>query len=103
VCVQNLLHLADSSVTQVLKECIEHDIVFVSFCPLGWPHSEANPVLNQSGSDPDGPPPRHPPAAGRTAAAGTHVLLIPGTASRDHLMENLAAEDVQLMANPCAY
>jgi aryl-alcohol dehydrogenase-like predicted oxidoreductase len=32
-----------------------------------------------------------------------NVLLIPGTASRDHLIENLAAEDVQLMANPCAY
>ena len=99
VCVQNLFHLADRSATPVLAECIHRNIAFVPFCPLGWPRGQANPALTN-------------PAVIRTAARlgvtppqvaqqwllqlAPNVLLIPGTASIAHLLENLAAEDVTL-------
>ena len=69
------------------------------FCPLGLPRGAANPVLSS-------------PAVIQTAARlgvtppqvalqwllrlASNVLLIPGTGSAAHLMENLAAEHVVL-------
>jgi len=99
VCVQNLFHLADRSATPVLQECVNRDIAFVPFCPLGLPRGAANPVLTS-------------PVVIRTAARlgvtrvqvalqwllqlTPNVLLIPGTGSTGHLRENLAAENVAL-------
>ena len=98
-CVQNLFNLADQRSGDVLAECTERGIAFVPFCPLGWPgevhkHLLTSPVL-------------------ATLAAGLHataaqvalawlldltpnMLLIPGTSTRAHLTENLAAADVEL-------
>jgi aryl-alcohol dehydrogenase-like predicted oxidoreductase len=99
VCVQNLFHLADRSGTPVLDECLSRGIAFVPFCPLGWPRGAANPVLRS-------------PVVIQTAARlgatpaqialqwllqlAPNVLLIPGTASLEHLRDNLAAEAVPL-------
>jgi len=99
VCVQNLFHLADRDSAPVLDECVRRGIAFVPFCPLGLPRGAANPVLNS-------------PVVIRTAARlgatppqvalqwllqlAPNVLLIPGTGSAGHLMENLAAEHVAL-------
>ena len=99
VCVQNLFHLADRGSTPVLRECIRRGIAFVPFCPLGLPRGAANPVLTS-------------PVVIRTAARlgvtppqvalqwllqlAANVLLIPGTGSTVHLLENLAAEHVTL-------
>lgn len=98
-CVQNLFHLADRGSAPILAECIRRDIAFVPFCPLGLPRGAANPVLNS-------------PVVIRTAARlgvtavqvalqwllrlAPNVLLIPGTGSAAHLLENLAAEHVVL-------
>jgi pyridoxine 4-dehydrogenase len=98
-CVQNLFHLADRGSTPVLAECIRRGIAFVPFCPLGLPRGAANPVLTS-------------PVVIRTAARlgatpaqvalqwllqlAPNVLLIPGTGSTGHLMENLAAEHLAL-------
>jgi pyridoxine 4-dehydrogenase len=99
VCVQNLFHLADRSATPVLQECVNRDIAFVPFCPLGLPRGAANPVLTS-------PVVIHTAARlGVTRAQVTlqwllqlapNVLLIPGTGSTGHLRENLAAEHVAL-------
>ncbi len=99
VCVQNLFHLADRGSTPVLAECLRRGIAFVPFCPLGLPRGAANPVLTS-------------PVVIRTAARlgatppqvalqwllqlAPNVLLIPGTGSTGHLLDNLAAEHVVL-------
>jgi pyridoxine 4-dehydrogenase len=98
-CVQNLFHLADRSATPVLQECVNRDIAFVPFCPLGLPRGAANPVLTS-------PVVIHTAARlGVTRAQvalqwllqlAPNVLLIPGTGSTGHLRENLAAEHVAL-------
>jgi pyridoxine 4-dehydrogenase len=99
VCVQNLFHLADRGSAPVLQECLRRGIAFVPFCPLGLPRGAANPVLTS-------------PVVIRTAARlgitppqvalqwllqlAPSVLLIPGTGSVAHLLDNLAAEHVAL-------
>jgi pyridoxine 4-dehydrogenase len=99
VCVQNLFNLADQRSGDVLAECTERGIAFVPFCPLGWPgdvhkHLLTSPVLATL-------------AAGLRATAAQvalawlldlapNVLLIPGTSTRAHLTENLAAASVEL-------
>lgn len=98
-CVQNLFHLADRGSAPVLQECLRRGIAFVPFCPLGLPRGAANPVLTS-------------PVVIRTAARlgvtpaqvalqwllrlAPNVLLIPGTGSASHLLDNLAAEYVAL-------
>jgi aryl-alcohol dehydrogenase-like predicted oxidoreductase len=98
-CVQNLFHLADRNGTPVLQECLNRNIAFVPFCPLGLPRGAGNPVLTS-------------PVVIQTAARlgatpaqvalqwllqlAPNILLIPGTGSTGHLLENLAAEYVAL-------
>jgi pyridoxine 4-dehydrogenase len=99
VCVQNKFHLADRGSARLLSECLTRGIAFVPFCPLGWPRGPDNPVLTS-------------PVVARTAGRlgvtraqvalqwllqlAPNVLLIPGTATVPHLLENLAAEDARL-------
>ena len=45
VCVQNAYNLADRTSQPVLDACIEHDIAFVPFFPLGSAFAADNPVL----------------------------------------------------------
>lgn len=99
VCVQNAYNLANRSSAPVLKECTARGIAFVPFCPLGWPEEQheairTNPVVNRVAAS-HGATPAQVALAWLLAIAG-NVLLIPGTSSRGHLAENLAAGLVSL-------
>jgi pyridoxine 4-dehydrogenase len=99
VCVQNLFNLADLSSLPVLRECTARGIAFVPFFSLGAGSRQSNAVLGD---------PRVTAAAERLGvtpgqialawalALAPNLLLIPGTSSRQHLGENIAAQHVQL-------
>jgi pyridoxine 4-dehydrogenase len=98
-CVQNLFNLADQRSADVLAECAKRGIAFVPFCPLGWPgpvrnHLLDSPVLAALAV-------RLQATAAQIALAwlldlAPNILLIPGTRTRAHLIENLGAPDVPL-------
>jgi pyridoxine 4-dehydrogenase len=97
VCVQNLLNPADLSSLPVVRECTARGIAFVPFFSLGGGRSNA--VLID---------PRVTGTAGRLAATpgqvalawalglAPNVLVIPGTSSRPRLLENVAAQHIEL-------
>jgi pyridoxine 4-dehydrogenase len=99
VCVQNLFNLGDQGSADVLAECAKRAIAFVPFCPLGLPgparsHLLTSPVLAALGA-------RLQATQAQIALAwllglAPNILLIPGTRTRVHLAENLAAADVTL-------
>jgi aryl-alcohol dehydrogenase-like predicted oxidoreductase len=98
-CVQNSYSLADHSSQPVLEECTRHGIAFVPFSPLGS-------GARGSGSTLAGAAVRRIAARLGCSTAqvalswalqtAPNLLLIPGTASRRHLRENLAASSVRL-------
>jgi pyridoxine 4-dehydrogenase len=100
-CVQNAYHLGDRRSQPVLEACTRLGIAFVPFSPLG------------SGARGDGSTLQSPAVTAVAARLGCtaaqvalawalhvapNVVLIPGTASRTHLRENLAAVTVRLDA-----
>jgi pyridoxine 4-dehydrogenase len=98
-CVQNAFHPADRSSEPVLEECTRRNVAFVPFAPLGFGSTSLlnNATLASIAT-----------RLGCTAAqaclawelaAAPNMLLIPGTASRQHLHENLAASRVRLDAD----
>jgi pyridoxine 4-dehydrogenase len=105
VCVQNAYNLADRASDPVLNECTARGIAFVPFCPLGWPKKQhhairTNPVVTGIAA-----------SRGATAAQvalawllriADNVLLIPGTKSRRHLSDNLAARSISLQDDEVA-
>ncbi|MDX1885899.1 oxidoreductase [Mycolicibacterium sp. 120270] len=99
VCVQNAYNLVDRTSQPVLDACIEHDIAFVPFFPLGSAFVADNPVLGHPAVK------REAEKLGRTPAqialawtlsVAPNVLLIPGTSSVKHLEENTAVADIVL-------
>jgi pyridoxine 4-dehydrogenase len=105
VCVQNAYSLADQSSESVLHECAARGIAFVPFCPLGWPKRQhdairTNPVLAGIAAGHHATPAQV--ALAWLLAIADNVLLIPGTSSRSHLAENLAAESVSLQDDEVA-
>jgi pyridoxine 4-dehydrogenase len=99
VCVQNAYNLADRSSTQVLNECTTRGVAFVPFCPLGWPRKQhdairTNPVVTGIATSHGATPAQV--ALAWLLAIADNVLLIPGTRSRGHLAENLAAGSLSL-------
>jgi pyridoxine 4-dehydrogenase len=98
-CVQNLFSLADQRAADVLAECTAKDIAFVPFCPLGLPGNERNrllasPVLAALGARLHATPVQV--ALAWLLDLAPNILLIPGTRTRAHLAENLAAPGVAL-------
>ena len=98
-CVQNAYNLVDRTSQPVLDVCIEHDIAFVPFFPLGSGFFADNPVLGHPAVK------REAEKLGRTPAQialawtlsiAPNVLLIPGTSSVAHLEENTAVADITL-------
>jgi pyridoxine 4-dehydrogenase len=80
----------------VLEACLSRGIAFVPFAPLGFGASEVlnNPTVARVAA-------RRgcTPAQARLAwelAFASNLLVIPGTSSRKHLRENLAAVQVSL-------
>ncbi|MGB8790540.1 MAG: aldo/keto reductase, partial [Mycobacterium sp.] len=74
-------------------------IPFVPFCPLGWPKAQhdairTDPVVNRIAASHGATPAQV--AQAWLLAIADNMLLIPGTRSRDHLTENLAAASLSL-------
>jgi pyridoxine 4-dehydrogenase len=98
-CVQNAYNLVDRSAQPVLERCVEHGIAFVPFFPLGSAFDPNSPVLGndivrQAAADLG-----HTPAQivlAWTLSVAPNVLLIPGTSSPAHLVENLAVAGISL-------
>jgi pyridoxine 4-dehydrogenase len=104
-CVQNAYNLADRSSAPVLKECTARGIAFVPFCPLGWPKKQhdairTNPVVTGIAASHGATPAQV--ALAWLLAIADNVLLIPGTSSRAHLAENLAAGSLSLQDDEVA-
>ena len=98
--VQNAYSVVNRSGEEVLEVCIEREIAFVPYFPLGSAFSGGPRQLAQ---DPviAGVAQRRGITATQVALAWLlyryeRVLLIPGTSSVEHLEENMAAADVQL-------
>jgi pyridoxine 4-dehydrogenase len=105
VCVQNLYNLANRASAPVLEECTARRIPFVPFCPLGWPKAQhdairTDPVVDRVAASHGATPAQI--ALAWLLAIADNVLLIPGTSSRGHLVENLAAGSLSLHANDIA-
>ena len=99
VCVQNAYNLVDRTSQPVLDACIEHDIAFVPFFPLGSAFTADNPVLGnpviRRAASEQGRTPAQI-ALAWTLSIAPNVLLIPGTSSVAHLEENIAVADIEL-------
>ncbi len=99
VCVQNLFNLGDQGSADVLDECAKRAIAFVPFCPLGLPGPARTHLLTSHVLAALGTRLRATPAQIALAwlvGLAPNILLIPGTRTRVHLAENLAAPDVLL-------
>lgn len=99
VCVQNQYNLVDRSSQPVLDACIEHDIAFVPFFPLGSAFVADSPVLNHPAVRREAERQGRTPAQialAWTLSVAPNVLLIPGTSSLRHLEENTAVADIEL-------
>src|ERR1700736_4926618 len=99
VCVQNFFNLAARDSMPILEECSAREIAFVPFCPLGYPRAQRDEILTNSVVNSVAA--AHHASATQVAlawllATAPNVLLIPGTRTRAHLAENLAAEGLWL-------
>ena len=94
VCVQNFFNLAARNSMPIVDECNAREIAFVPFCPLGYPRAQREAILTNPVVT--GVAAAHDASAAQVALAwllaiAPNVLLIPGTRTRAHLAENLAA------------
>lgn len=98
-CVQNAYSLVDRSHEDLLELCVAEGIAWVPFFPLGGafpqlPKVVDDPVVRRIAGELDVTP-AQVGLAWLLGRAGV-TLLIPGTASPDHLVENVAAGSVRL-------
>jgi pyridoxine 4-dehydrogenase len=89
--VQNHYNLLERTHHDVVDYCADNDIVFVPYFPL---RAEGGPVAAEIAN-------RHGAAPAQIALAwllrrSPATLPIPGTLSREHLRENLAAAEIEL-------
>jgi aryl-alcohol dehydrogenase-like predicted oxidoreductase len=98
-CVQNAFHLGNRASQPVLDECTRRGIAFVPFAPLGFGGVGSRAPLTAPQVVRHANRLRCTPAQLALAwllGVSASLLLIPGTASRAHLRENLAASTVRL-------
>jgi len=98
-CVQNAFNPVDRSATPVLDECTARGIAFVPFFSLRSPFATPDQVLGHQVVQRAATRLGHSPAQIALAWAlsvAPNVLLIPGTASVQHLEENLAVAAIEL-------
>jgi aryl-alcohol dehydrogenase-like predicted oxidoreductase len=102
-CVQNAYSIVDRAGEDVLELCVESDLAFVPFFPLGSAFTggpakiAADPVIAAVAE-------KHGATPSQVALAwllhrDERILLIPGTGSVRHLEENLAAGELSLDAD----
>ncbi|MGC0362932.1 pyridoxine 4-dehydrogenase [Rhodococcus sp. 27YEA15] len=101
VCVQNSLNLLERGSIDILDATAAKGVAFVPFCPLGFPRTQREQILTDptvlSVAEGIGATPVQI-ALAWLLHLSPNVLLIPGTSSVGHLVENLAAADVVLDA-----
>jgi len=100
-CVQNSYSVLDRATEPVLDLCREHGIAWAPYFPLGSgfasrPHVTRNPEVVAIAADVGATPAQV--ALAWLLAHYDRTLLIPGTASPDHLAENIAAGSLRLPA-----
>jgi len=101
-CVQNEFHLGNRESEPVLDECTNRGIAFVPFASLGFGVARPDGVLSRPAVVAEaahlGVTPAQVALAWALAVSPT-TLVIPGTSSRQHLRQNLAASTVELEAD----
>ncbi|BBY62043.1 aldo/keto reductase [Mycolicibacterium helvum] len=105
VCVQNAYSLLDRKREDLLELCVEQDIAWVPYFPLGsafpgFPKVAENPVVQRIAAEIDATSAQVGLAWLLSHAPNT--LLIAGTASITHLQENLRAGELRLSADQLA-
>lgn len=98
-CVQNAYSLVDRSDEGLLALCVEHDIAWVPYFPLGSAFPDFPKVTDETDVQAIAAELGFSPTQVGLAWLLHHTpntLLIPGTASIDHLESNLATGDVRL-------
>ncbi|MCU1459083.1 MAG: pdxI [Actinomycetia bacterium] len=104
-CVQNEYSVLDRSGEPMLELCAEHDIAWVPYFPLGsafpgMPKVTESPAVIAAAAELGATPAQV--GLAWLLAHDPRILLIPGTSSLDHLIENMATADVHLGAETIA-
>ena len=93
-CVQNLYNLAQRSDDPFIDDLAKQGIAYVPFFPLGGFTPLQSSALNEVAASLDATPMQV--ALAWLLHRSPNILLIPGTSSRGHLRENLAAATLHL-------
>lgn len=100
VCVQNLYNIARRDDDELVDRCAREGIAYTPFFPLGGfsplQSRELDGVAARLAVTP------HQLALAWLLQRSPTILLIPGTSSREHLRENIAAADLTLPADALA-
>ena len=104
-CVQNAYSLLDRSGEPLLDQCREHNMAWVPYFPLGSafpgvPKVTQHPAVVAAATSLGATPAQV--GLAWLLAHDSHVLVIPGTSSLDHLSENVATAQVHLGADTVA-
>ena len=100
VCVQNAYNIAQRGDDALIDELSAAGIAYVPFFPLGGFSPLQSAALDQVAADLGASPMQV--ALAWLLQRAPNVLLIPGTSSRGHLRENLAAAELMLPAEAIA-
>jgi pyridoxine 4-dehydrogenase len=100
VCVQNQYNLAHREDDELVDQLATEGIAYVPFFPLGGFSPLQSSTLSSVAERLDATPMQV--ALSWLLARSANILLIPGTSSRVHLRENLAAADISLPTDALA-
>ena len=93
-CIQNFYNLANRADEAFIDELAAEGIAYVPFFPLGGFSPLQSTTLNEVAAETGATPMQV--ALAWLMQRSPNMLLIPGTSTRAHLRENLAAADIQL-------
>ena len=94
VCVQNFYNLANRTDDAFIDELAAEGLAYVPFFPLGGFSPLQSGTLNNVAAEVGATPMQV--ALAWLLQRSPNMLLIPGTSTRSHLRENLAAANIQL-------
>jgi pyridoxine 4-dehydrogenase len=97
VCIQNFYNLANRTDDAFIDELAADGIAYVPFFPLGGFSPLQSATLNEVAAETGATPMQV--ALAWLMQRSPNILLIPGTSTRAHLRENLAAADIRLSAD----
>ncbi|MGY1502374.1 oxidoreductase [Streptomyces sp. QTS52] len=100
VTVQNLYNLANRGDDALVERCAAENIAFAPFFPLGGFTPLQSQTLTDVAARLDASPQQV--ALAWLLQRSPNIVLIPGTSSRAHLRENIAAADLTLPADAIA-